>query len=742
MKEKNTILKGILSFIIVILLIKVCWQIGPGEGILGEKIENKMDVIPSFITYEVGNGESLTQTFIPSYGYMNQFKILLLQVGDDRTGNLNVHIDNEAGETLWSKDMPIADLKAGEWMPVEVESRVPANRICKLTFQAENNVEPVLFMLANRAFDTEENQILLATSGQEVAGGMLVTFDYQLTLRKTTKLIYCLIACMIACILLICIYEEHPLQFLKRECYCNGELRTSVYIVCFCILAGLFYFTHIYRLFDTPYGLHIDEAGMGYDAWSLANFGTDRYLKQYPVYLINFGGGQSALHAYLVAFLIKIFGYSEKLFRIPALMNAVVMLVTGALLVKNRWKNRTVVVLFMGLYMIFPVFIMFTRFGFDCNLMMGMSCLLLLTLVMAVQKQDIGLYILSGIVAGITLYTYVISYLILPVFLFLMLLYLAWCKKVDWKQVIGFTIPLAILAMPLILEQIINIFQLPEIHLGAITIPRMLSYRSKELSIQHYWGNLYETLKCTFWNDMWNYDSIPDFKMMYWLTIPFAIVGICQAGMNSYRAVCNKEFHIDTMILCYFSCVFFTGGLLDGGSGLTCYKINSIYMPVLFFVLQGMITLYQKLNTEPWIPAIVAIMVIYYGVSFGQFTDYYYGKEYHDGMIPSFFFDHTYKDAIAEVQRLGLEDSERPICVEAERSNRIYFYASKMISPLEQVFDKEIESYHNYYFVSKDNLTVDVANAYILSPNSRSFAIELEKNGMIVNKIGENYLCY
>ena len=65
-----------------------------------------------------------------------------------------------------------------------------------------------------------------------------------------------------------------------------------------------------------------------------------------------------------------------------------------------------------------------------------------------------------------------------------------------------------------------------------------------------------------------------------------------------------------------------------------------------------------------------------------------------------------------------------------------------MISPLEQVFDNYIESYHNYYFVSKENLTVDVANAYILSPNSREFAIELEKNGMIVNKIGENYLCY
>ena len=66
MKAKNSIIKIVLSLIVVLLLIRVCWKIGPGEGILGEKTENKMDVIPSFITYEVQNGEALTQTFIPS----------------------------------------------------------------------------------------------------------------------------------------------------------------------------------------------------------------------------------------------------------------------------------------------------------------------------------------------------------------------------------------------------------------------------------------------------------------------------------------------------------------------------------------------------------------------------------------------------------------------------------------------------------------------------------------------------
>ena len=40
---------------------------------------------------------------------------------------------------------------------------------------------------------------------------------------------------------------------------------------------------------EVPFGLHVDEAGMAYDAFSFANWGVDRYLNSYPVYLINYG---------------------------------------------------------------------------------------------------------------------------------------------------------------------------------------------------------------------------------------------------------------------------------------------------------------------------------------------------------------------------------------------------------------------------------------------------------------------
>ena len=76
-------------------------------------------------------------------------------------------------------------------------------------------------------------------------------------------------------------------------------------------IALLFAVTRLWMLADIPRGLHVDEAGMAYDAYCLANFGTDRYLKHFPVYLINYGDGQSAMYAYLAAICVKLMGAGQ-----------------------------------------------------------------------------------------------------------------------------------------------------------------------------------------------------------------------------------------------------------------------------------------------------------------------------------------------------------------------------------------------------------------------------------------------
>lgn len=66
----------------------------------------------------------------------------------------------------------------------------------------------------------------------------------------------------------------------------------------YCLTFGIALFMHFYKLADVPLGLHIDEAGMAYDAYCLANYSVDRYLNHMPVYLINYGGAERIICLY------------------------------------------------------------------------------------------------------------------------------------------------------------------------------------------------------------------------------------------------------------------------------------------------------------------------------------------------------------------------------------------------------------------------------------------------------------
>ncbi|MDE6518538.1 MAG: hypothetical protein K2L18_11960, partial [Acetatifactor sp.] len=74
----------------------------------------------------------------------------------------------------------------------------------------------------------------------------------------------------------------------------NNKTRKKSGCLPFILLLMLAALLRIYRLATLPLEMHIDEAGLGLNAWSMANFGTDRYGNFMPVCPSNFYGEQSA----------------------------------------------------------------------------------------------------------------------------------------------------------------------------------------------------------------------------------------------------------------------------------------------------------------------------------------------------------------------------------------------------------------------------------------------------------------
>lgn len=70
-------------------------------------------------------------------------------------------------------------------------------------------------------------------------------------------------------------------KILQREKLIDRYLPLILFILLLCVFA----ITRLWRILTIPSGFHLDEAGMAYDAWCLSQYGVDRYLKSFPVYL-------------------------------------------------------------------------------------------------------------------------------------------------------------------------------------------------------------------------------------------------------------------------------------------------------------------------------------------------------------------------------------------------------------------------------------------------------------------------
>ena len=259
--------------------------------------------------------------------------------------------------------------------------------------------------------------------------------------------------------------------------------------------------------------MHIDEASVAYNAYSIVNHGVDRYTNLFPIYFMNFDGGQSALYTYLAALFIKLFGYSIICVRIPAFIFSVLTFIFGYLIGKKiAGKKCGVLVAF--LITVCPYFIQVSRWGLDCNLMLGMFTISIYLLLKAINNKKASSFLLAGCMFGLTLYSYALSYLLVPLCLFFVLVYLIYTKNITFKNFLFFTIPLILLSLPLILNVLINMGLINEIHTRFFSIPKMKTNRVSEIRLSNFWVNLLD-LKNYLIGDGIIFNAIPKYGPLY-----------------------------------------------------------------------------------------------------------------------------------------------------------------------------------------------------------------------------------
>lgn len=376
----------------------------------------------------------------------------------------------------------------------------------------------------------------------------------------------------------------------KQEFFKKNKYNIILYII---LVVG--FITRSVGININPKGLNVDEASSGYDAYSILEFGCDRNGNKFPVFLEAWGSGQNALYSYLMIPFIKLFGLNVITTRLPMVILGCISLIVWYNLL-NEVKNKKFAIIGLSFLVICPWNIMKSRWGLESNIFPDFVLYAIYFIVKFIKTNNVSKLYIASILLGISSYTYGTSYFFLPIFCIIMYIYLLYTKKVYIKNVIlSFSI-IFIIALPIMLYIIINTFDLNQIDLGIITIPKLPVNRYEEQTsifngniLTKSIKNFVKSLKLLLTQDdglSWN--CIPGFGFFYIISIPFLVYGIIYSIKNK-EEIKKYESVIDIWFISSFLLMFVL-------NEVNINRINVLIYPLIYYVINGIYIVVAKRN--------------------------------------------------------------------------------------------------------------------------------------------------
>lgn len=388
---------------------------------------------------------------------------------------------------------------------------------------------------------------------------------------------------------------------------------------------------------NTPCGFNQDEAFAGYEAFSLLNYGVDSAGYHNPCYFVSWGSGMNVLESYLAIPFMKLFGCSVITLRLPQLLFSCISLPVFYLLLKRIFSYKTAVI-GLSLLVISPWHIMLSRWGLESNLA---PAFLLIGFYFFIRGiTDNKYFIFSAIIYGISLYSYSITWIVVPLTILACGLYIIFAKQqVDLRYILPSAAILYVFALPLILFLFVNKGLIPEITTKFFSVPKLLSMRSSEISIDNFflpqsYYNLFKILLNQNDGLIWN--STADFGMFYKISTPFIIVGAVKITTTAVKNIRAKIFSYQVIVLIGMMCSVLSCLLIEN---LNINKSNSLHFYTLILLTIGVKEILFVFKRHS---VVAKAIVCSYAISFMFFSSFYFSN---------------YNEQISQRFRYGLEDA-------------------------------------------------------------------------------------
>lgn len=144
------------------------------------------------------------------------------------------------------------------------------------------------------------------------------------------------------------------------------KLTEKIVLILILIFASLLY---LYKLNTTP-SLYVDEAVVGYNAYSILNTGKDEYGKAFPIAFRFFGSYTPPLFVYLSIPFVKLFGLEVFSVRLLSVVSGLLNIWLIYLFIKNLkiFKYKYIAVISAFLFSILPWSLYNSRLGYEVSL--------------------------------------------------------------------------------------------------------------------------------------------------------------------------------------------------------------------------------------------------------------------------------------------------------------------------------------------------------------------------------------
>ena len=264
----------------------------------------------------------------------------------------------------------------------------------------------------------------------------------------------------------------------------------------------------IYFMINTP--IHTDEVMTVLNANSLAKSGTDILGEKLPIYFDTWlYGGQSPFATYLVAIMIKLFGYSLFVTRVPMFVFSMLGLIAFYKFLKEVIpENETLINTAFCLACISPWHLYTSAFTLDCNFLPHIAMFGMYFLAKGINSTKSRYFVFSMLFFGLGFYCYILSAIIIPVLLAVLFLILLIKKKVSFKNTIISVITIFIVAIPFILQGLVQFGIIENLNFLGFSISKMPYYsRGSELKLNNILENLSEGIISLLFTDIYSFNA-------------------------------------------------------------------------------------------------------------------------------------------------------------------------------------------------------------------------------------------